>query len=214
MAPSRPCGPPPRPRGWGSCAGTALPWTRAHLATDPGLLQQVLLDLGALDGTPLVEVDIDVLPKAARVVVADGLGIPKRFRVGRGSRARPAPTQPPAPSASPGPTFQDGGGFQHLLLDPRVLPADGRQELQDQLGALGLPCPRLPAAHDTQKEAGPVTDCVGLSLRRFSPSCFPHRHLPLPHLSNRLTIWTFRGGERLQEFRALPWPKVLSFPFI
>lgn len=91
------CAGPPHPRGWGSCAGTALPWTRAHLATDPGLLQQVLLDLGALDGTPLVEVDINVLPKAAGVVVADGLGIAKRFGVGRGSWARSAPTQAPSP---------------------------------------------------------------------------------------------------------------------
>lgn len=89
--------PSPTPRGWGSCAGAALPSTRAHLATDTGLLQQVLLDLGALDGTPLVEVNIDVLPKAAGVVVADGLGIPKCFGVGRGSWAR-APTQPPSPT--------------------------------------------------------------------------------------------------------------------
>lgn len=57
----------------------------AHLAAHTGLLQQVLLDLGALDGTPLVEVDVDVLPEAARVVIADGLGVPKRFGVGRGS---------------------------------------------------------------------------------------------------------------------------------
>lgn len=57
--------PPPAPEAGGSWAGPALPWARAHLATDTGLLQQVLLDLGTLDGTPLVEVDIDVLPKAA-----------------------------------------------------------------------------------------------------------------------------------------------------
>ena len=64
-------------------------------------------------------------------------------------------------SESPGPTFQDGGGFQHLLLDPRVLPTDGRQELQDQLCALCLPCPRLPTAGETQREVGPVTARTG-----------------------------------------------------
>ena len=35
-------------------------------------------------------------------------------------------------------TFEDGVGLEDLLLDPRVLPADGRQELQDQLRALRL----------------------------------------------------------------------------
>lgn len=43
-------------------------------------------------------------------------------------------------------TFQDGRGLQDLLLDPGVLPADGCQELQDQLGALGLPSSRFTAA--------------------------------------------------------------------
>lgn len=68
----------------------------------------------------------------------------------------PTPATQPGPESS-GPTFQDGRGFQHLLLDPRVLPTDGRQELQDQLRALCLPCPRLPTAEETQAEAGPVT---------------------------------------------------------
>lgn len=46
-----------------------------HLSTHAGLLQQVLLYLGSFNGPPLVEVDIDVLPEAARVVVTDGLGV-------------------------------------------------------------------------------------------------------------------------------------------
>lgn len=40
-------------------------------------------------------------------------------------------------------TLKDGVGFQHLLFDPGVLPTDGSQKLQDQLGALRLPCSRL-----------------------------------------------------------------------
>ena len=43
-------------------------------------------------------------------------------------------------------TFEDGVGFEDLLLDPRVLPADGRQELQDQLRALRLAGTRLATA--------------------------------------------------------------------
>lgn len=43
-------------------------------------------------------------------------------------------------------TFQDGVGFQDLLLNPRMLAADGGQELQDELGGLCFPCPRLATA--------------------------------------------------------------------
>ena len=43
-------------------------------------------------------------------------------------------------------TFEDGVGLEDLLLDPRVLPADGRQELQDQLRALRLAGTRLATA--------------------------------------------------------------------
>ena len=54
------------------------PWCDGpHLPADPGLLQQVLLYLGPLDSPPLVEVDVYVLPEAARVVVANGLGVAK-----------------------------------------------------------------------------------------------------------------------------------------
>lgn len=48
-----------------------------HLSAHAGLLQQILLDLGSFDGASLVEVDVDVLPEAAGVVVADGLCIAK-----------------------------------------------------------------------------------------------------------------------------------------
>ena len=48
---------------------------RSYLSTHPGLLQEVLLNAGPFDGPRLVEVDVDVLPKAAGVVVADGFGI-------------------------------------------------------------------------------------------------------------------------------------------
>ena len=43
-------------------------------------------------------------------------------------------------------TFHDGVSLEDLLLDPRVLTADGRQELQDQFGALRLSSTRLTAA--------------------------------------------------------------------
>jgi hypothetical protein len=41
-----------------------------------------------------------------------------------------------------------GTGLENLLLDPRVLPRSGGQELQQQLGGLGLACTRL-ARDDT-----------------------------------------------------------------
>lgn len=49
----------------------------SHLPAHAGLLQQVLLDPGAFDGAALVEVDVDILPKAAGVVVPNSLGIAK-----------------------------------------------------------------------------------------------------------------------------------------
>lgn len=48
-----------------------------HLSTNSGLLQQVLFDLGSLDGSSHVEMDVDVFPKARRVVVANGFGVAK-----------------------------------------------------------------------------------------------------------------------------------------
>lgn len=49
----------------------------SHLTTHTGFLQQVLLNPGSLDGASLVEVDIDVFSKAARVVITNGFGIAK-----------------------------------------------------------------------------------------------------------------------------------------
>lgn len=54
---------------------------RAHLPADSRFLQQVLLYFGALDGTTLVKVDVNVFAEAAGVVITDGLGIPKCCRV-------------------------------------------------------------------------------------------------------------------------------------
>lgn len=47
----------------------------SHLSTYTRLLQQVLLYFGSFDGPALVEVDIDVLPKATGVVITNCLGI-------------------------------------------------------------------------------------------------------------------------------------------
>ena len=48
------------------------------LIDETRLLQQVLLDLGAFDRPALVEVDVDVLAEARRVVVAQRLRISER----------------------------------------------------------------------------------------------------------------------------------------
>ncbi len=42
-----------------------------YLSTDSGFLQQVLLYLGSLYGSSLVEMDVNVFPKTGRVVIAD-----------------------------------------------------------------------------------------------------------------------------------------------
>lgn len=52
----------------------------SYLSTDSGLLQQVLLDLGSLDGSSLVEMDVDVFPETRRVVVADCFSVAKGWR--------------------------------------------------------------------------------------------------------------------------------------
>ena len=49
-----------------------------------GLLEEVLLDLGALDDALLVEDDVDVLAEAGGVVVADGLGVAEGLQDGVG----------------------------------------------------------------------------------------------------------------------------------
>lgn len=48
-----------------------------YLSTDSGFLQQVLLYLGSLYGSSLVEMDVNVFPKTRRVVVADGFSVAK-----------------------------------------------------------------------------------------------------------------------------------------
>lgn len=50
------------------------------LADDACLLQQVLIDLGALYCTLLVEMNVDVLAETARVVVSDGLRVPESLK--------------------------------------------------------------------------------------------------------------------------------------
>lgn len=49
------------------------------LRHDAGFLQEVLLDIRALDRALLVEADVDVLAEARRVVVAVRLGVAERL---------------------------------------------------------------------------------------------------------------------------------------
>ena len=51
-----------------------------HLVDDAGLLEEVLLDLRALDDAVLVEDDVDVLAEAGGVVVADRLGVAEGWK--------------------------------------------------------------------------------------------------------------------------------------
>ena len=46
-------------------------------------------------------------------------------------------------------TFKDGVGLKNLLFNPRVLPADHGQELQNQLGRFRLPSTTLSAVEIT-----------------------------------------------------------------
>ena len=85
-------------------------------------LKQILVNLGSLNDSILVEVDVDVLSKSRRVVISHSLCVAE--------------------------SLKDRVCFEDLLLDPGVLPADGGQVLEDQLGALRLPGPRLPADDD------------------------------------------------------------------
>lgn len=82
------------------------------LRNNSRFFQQVLLDLGTLDHATVVKVDVNVLAEPGRVVITDGFGVTERF--------------------------QNGVRLENLLLDPRVLPTDRRQVLQDQLCTLGL----------------------------------------------------------------------------
>lgn len=56
-----------------SCAG-------AHLMADARLLQQVLLHVSSFDHAVFVKEDLDVLPEAARVVVAYRFGVSESWR--------------------------------------------------------------------------------------------------------------------------------------
>lgn len=49
----------------------------SHLPADSRLLQKEVLNAGALDHPAGVEVDVNVLPEAAGVVIPDSLGIAK-----------------------------------------------------------------------------------------------------------------------------------------
>ena len=46
-----------------------------NLSNDPRLLQQILIDLGALNGTFLVKVNVNVFAESTRVVISDCFGI-------------------------------------------------------------------------------------------------------------------------------------------
>ena len=48
-------------------------------------------------------------------------------------------------------TFHDWVSLEDLLLDPRMLTADCRQELQDELRALGFPRAGLAAVSNTKQ---------------------------------------------------------------
>lgn len=48
---------------------------RTNLSTHSGLFQQILLNASSLNGATFVEVDVNVLSKAAGVVVSRGLGV-------------------------------------------------------------------------------------------------------------------------------------------
>lgn len=125
--------------------GASLP----HLMADAGLLQQVLLHAGAFDHSAAVEEDLQVLAEAAGVVVADGFGVPEGC-VGLKTvmlRAAWSSAGVDVAVGRPGRTFQDGVGLQDEPLRPLLghLAADGCQVVQDELGTLRLPCPRLAA---------------------------------------------------------------------
>lgn len=49
-----------------------------HLIADARFLQEILLHTSALDHPTLIEEDLQILPEATGVVVADGFGVSKR----------------------------------------------------------------------------------------------------------------------------------------
>ncbi len=87
------------------------------------LLEQVLLDFGAFDSALAVEMYVNILAESARVVVANSLSVSEGLK--------------------------DRIGLEYLLLNPVVLPTDGSQELEYELGGLGLACARLATNYHT-----------------------------------------------------------------
>ncbi len=80
-------------------------------------------------------------------------------------------------------TFQNGIGLQNLLLNPRVLATDGRQVLQDQLGALRFSGSRLTTEQSKRtKKNGQSMQTVGsraqLFARLLGTSIFIEKNIP------------------------------------
>ena len=51
------------------------------LMNDPRLFQKILLHLGSLNHARLVEVNVDVLSKSRRIIIADSFGISKGWNM-------------------------------------------------------------------------------------------------------------------------------------
>ena len=156
------CTPHSPPRVRGSCGGLGPTWRQTR-----DFSSRYCSILAPSMAPRLLKWMSMYFPKRLELSLRMVLAFPNAASVGEGhgswSRSTPPhPTATPLLPECPSPTFQDGSGFQHLLLNPRVLPTDGRQELQDQLRALCLPCPRLPTAEETQAESGPVTAAAPL----------------------------------------------------
>jgi len=98
-----------------------------RLLHDAGLLEEVRLDLRARDGGLAVEVDVDPLAEARRVVVAHRLGVAEGLQHGVGHHD----------------LLLDGGGARGGLALAR-----GGEDLQDVLGALRLAGARLARDED------------------------------------------------------------------
>lgn len=90
---------------------------KEHLRDETALLEEVLIDASAVNGARAVEANVDVLAEARAIVVAHSARVAERF--------------------------EDRVRLKHLLLDPRVLPAERREVLQQELRALRLSCTRI-----------------------------------------------------------------------
>ena len=93
--------------------------TPTHLVDNPWLLQEVLFNHGTLDDTIGRKVNVNVLAKTTRVVVA------LRFCITKGCRSNDtAMINSVIQLLTYIRTFQDGVGLQNLLFDPGVLATD------------------------------------------------------------------------------------------